>query len=145
MKRSLSVLIAFLFACLLGGCATTRITSEDPHAEIYLDDNLIGVGESEVDRVGPPRRAKLEARKGGQVIGKETMARSFTFKTLLWGMFSYYTGFYWGWYYPASVRIPTSTPPMPPMTDSTGAVVAAGKTGSRWSNPRQSVWMQPLK
>ena len=127
-----------LLACLLFGCATTRITTEDPYAEIYLDDNLIGVGESEVDRVGPYHRVKLEARKGGQVIGTESMDRSFTFKTFLWGLCSYYTGFYWGWYYPESARISTSI--------SASAMDAdTRKSQSLWSNPSQSIWMHPLK
>ena len=128
-----------LLACLLCGCATTRITSDDPNAEIYLDNSLIGVGETEVDRVGPYHRARLEARKGGKVIGTETLVRSFTFKTFLWGCFSYYTGFYWGWYYPESVRIAT-------MPSAAGTADAGGQQSeSLWSNPRQSIWMQPLK
>jgi hypothetical protein len=131
-------LLSLLFACWLIGCATTRITSEDPQAEIFLDDHFIGVGETEVERIGPPHRAQLEARKGSHVIGQEPMARSFTFKTLLWGMCSYYTGWYWGWYYPENVRIATTR------TDISTAE-ASRKAESPWSNPHQSIWMQPLK
>ena len=127
-------ILSVLFACLFFGCATTKIISGDPNAEIYMDDLNIGVGEATVDRVGPYRHVQLEARKGGRVLGKQSMSRSFTFKTVLWGICSYYTGFYWGWYYPESVQIP---------------ILAADKdtqkSNSLWSDPGQSVWMRPLK
>ena len=124
-------------AVLAAGCAKTLITSQDPNSEIYLGDEMIGVGEARVDRVGPPRTVKVEARRSGRTVGSQEMSRSFTFMTVVWGFCSYYTGFYWGWYYPESVLIPVQVAP-------------AGKSGaetkdSPWSNPRESVWMKPIR
>lgn len=126
--------LLFLISAFFIGCATTKITTEDENAEIFLDDHLMGIGQATVDRVGPPHQGKLEARRDGQIVGAESMSRSFTFKTLLWGLCSYYTGFYWGWYYPESIFIHTM------VLNSN-----VQKVESLWSKPRQSVWMQPLK
>jgi hypothetical protein len=123
------------FLPVLAGCGSTRIVSQDPNAEIFLDDQWIGVGEAHVDRVGPPRHAALEARKGGRTVGKWQMSRSFTGMTVVWGLCSYYTGFYWGWYYPKEVTIPL-----------TAAYDAPGPASkSPWMEPGESVWMRPLK
>ncbi len=127
---------------LLIGCATTRIVSQDPYAEIFMDEHKVGVGSASVDRVGPYHTAQLEARRGGTIVGSTTMNRSFTFKTLLWGMFSYYTGFYWGWYYPESVEIPLK-PSEAGFATGSGATLKS--LPSVWTEPRQSIWMRPLK
>ena len=133
-RRPLAALIA---ALLLAGCATTRITSQDPNSEIYLNDEMIGVGEANVGRVGPPKTVKLEARKGGRVLGAQLMSRSFSVMTIVWGFCSYYTGFYWGWYYPESVLINVSEPYRGKDEND--------KRFSPWSNPRESVWMKPIR
>ena len=117
------------------GCASTRVTSDDPNAEIYFNDNYLGVGEARIDRVGPPRTSTLEAKKGGKTVGRQTISRSFTFMTVVWGVCSYYTGLYWGWYYPETVRIPVIYK----------AEISAQEIKSLWMEPRESVWMKPLK
>ncbi|MCD6023097.1 MAG: hypothetical protein K0Q91_13 [Fibrobacteria bacterium] len=131
----ISFLLAPLFAALLAtGCASTRVTSQDPEAEIFLDDKPLGVGQATVRRVGPPRQVTLEARRGGKVVGQSEMRRSFTGMTLVWGLFSYYTGLYWGWYFPESVIIPVPQ-----------SAAGAAEFVSPWADPRNSVWMKPLQ
>jgi hypothetical protein len=132
--KFLPLLTALCALVLLTGCASTKVVSQDPGADIYLDDRWIGVGEAKVGRVGPPRHATLEARKGGKTVGRADMARSFRFMTVVWGAVSYYTGFYWGWYYPESVMIPVLAPSQAKAIDAV----------SPWMKPRESVWMKPL-
>jgi hypothetical protein len=126
-------IISILFIALLFGCARTHINSLDPSAEIYMDGKYLGVGEVSVDRVGPPRQAHLEAKKAGQIIGNTSMSRNFTLMTIVWGVCSYYTGFYWGWYYPETVTIATQA-----------SYSTSVNTTNLWINPSRSIWMQPL-
>ena len=132
MKKPFLLLLAFLLA----GCASTRIVSQDSNAEIYLDDRPIGVGEATVGRIGPPRTALVEAKRDGKTVGRAEMRRSFTGMTLVWGLVSYYTGLYWGWYYPESVVIAVQS-----ASTGTGTV----ESRSPWSDPGTSIWMRPLK
>ena len=103
--RNFFILIFFLFSILISGCATTRIISEEPEAEILMDGELLGRGTAEVNSIGPPNTAILETKLNGKKIGYTTMSRSISWMTLVWGACSYYTGLYWGWYYPESVMI----------------------------------------
>ncbi len=128
-----TILVVAAAALLFSGCATTRIVSEDPHADIYMNERLIGTGEAEVKSMGPPRTAHLEARRGEKVVGNTSMRRSFRFKTLLWGLCSYYTGLFWGWYYPNDVHIAVRQ-----------ARQRFEKITSDWDDQEESVWMQPL-
>ena len=128
-------LIALLAAIFISGCASTRIVSQDSNAEIFLDDHPLGVGEATVGRVGPPRTVLLEARRDGKTVGQTEMRRSFTGMTIVWGLFSYYTGLYWGWYFPESVTIPVRS----------ALVDILPEAKSPWADPRSSVWMRPLK
>ncbi len=127
----------FLFACflLLAGCGSTKIISQDARADIYVDDRWIGLGEGKVSRVGPPKTVLLKAKREGEIVGTTTMSRSFSFKTVLWAMVSYYSGFYWAWYYPALIVIPVDL-------SATGTKIIRK---SAWSDSSQSIWMQPLK
>jgi hypothetical protein len=126
-----------LFALLLvTGCASTRIISEDPGAEIFVDGESVGFGEASVNRIGPPERARVTAKRDGETVGRTEMHRTFTGMTVVWGLCSYYTGFYWGWYYPKSVTIP--------MQSEAPTARAVKEVRSLWSDPGGSVWMQPL-
>ncbi len=129
--RGLLLLSVLLFVA----CGSTRIRSQDPHAEIFMNHQSLGVGEVSIGRVGPPKRAQLEARREGKTVGETELRRSFTGMTVLWGLFSYYTGFYWGWYYPKVVTIPLKS------TSENGAP----EFKSPWVNPESSIWMQPLR
>jgi hypothetical protein len=115
-------------------CASTRIVSDDPYADIYMDEKWIGKGEASVGSLGPPHTAELIAKRGGKVVGRASMRGRFRCKRVLWGMFSYYTGLYWAWYYPESVTINKTHHP-----DS------EKKQISLWDNPRESVWMKPIQ
>ncbi len=111
-------------------CGTSVITCDDPNADIYIDDEYIGTGQAEMSSLGPPKTVRVEARRGTAVIGETSMSRKFVFSTVLWGMISYYTGFYWGWYYPDAVYIPLNN--------------HDGNYQSPWDYPRKSIWMQPI-
>lgn len=126
-----------LLACLLflAGCGSTKIVSQDTRADIYVDDQWVGRGEGKVSRIGPPNTAQLSAKIDGEVVGSTTMSRSFSFKTVLWAVVSYYTGFYWAWYYPAFIVIPVNN----------SSYVTKNIRKSTWSDSSQSIWMQPLK
>lgn len=128
---------ALFFGLILAGCGSTRIISEDPTAEIFINNRFIGVGEAEVNRVGPPHRARLEARKGGETVGRQMMHRHFSFMTVVWGFCSYYTGFYWGWYYPNSVIIP--------LDDVAPVRLRILAVKSPWEDSGKSIWMKPLE
>jgi hypothetical protein len=131
--RWLTVCLCFLWV----GCATTRIQVQDAQADIFMDGQNLGKGTAEISSIGPPHTANIEARKHGKPIGSTQMRRSFTFKTLLWGVFSYYTGFYWGWYYPEQVTIQTER-------FSGEDSESEPSTANPWVHPETSIWMKPL-
>ena len=133
-KKKLKVLNLCLLLLLVCSCGTTKIICPESNAEIYLDNSYVGQGTAKVKSVGFPHTAYLEARKGGRVIGKTTMSRSFTFNTFLIGLCTYYSGFIWAWYYPDDVTIP---------------VYSGYKSGfdnkSPWDNSEESIWSQPIQ
>ena len=94
-----------------------------------MDNELIGKGEASIRSIGFPNTVELEARKAGVTMGKVSMSRKFTKETFAWGLFTWGTGFLWGWYYPDMVAIlvsPTNTP--------------EPNKKSPWEKPRESKW-----
>lgn len=115
-------------------CGTTMIICPESKAEIYLDNEYVGQGIAEVKSIGFPHTADLEARRGGRVIGKTTMSRSFTFGTFCIGLVTYYTGFIWAWYYPDDVTIPIYANYMP-----------GNEYKSLWDHSDESIWSKPIQ
>jgi len=135
----LRILSTAFVGLLLVACGSTRITSENPRADIYVNSKKVGVGTALLDQVGPPKTVQVTAKIQGQTIGTTEVSRSFRLMTLVWGVCSYYTGFYWGWYYPDYVIIPQN---QTYITNQNNSVFVPQ---SPWQQPRTSIWMQPIK
>jgi|JI10StandDraft_1071094.scaffolds.fasta_scaffold110837_3 hypothetical protein len=116
---------AALVALLAAGC-TTHITTH-PEARIYVDDELVGTGTAEIGRIGPPREVVIRVEHQGAVV-ERTIDRDFEATTVLFGLFSFYTGFYWGWSFPEEVHIDAPEPAHNPWLPKQG-----GK--SPWGGP----------
>lgn len=118
---------------LLVSCGSTRIYCPDPQTDIYMDGSYLGKGETTISSMGLPNTAELEAKKFGKVVGKTQMKRQFTWGTLIIGIFTYYTGFLWAWYYPDDVEIPLLQ-----------IVNPDGSVTSPWDKPPQNKWEKPV-
>ena len=94
-----------IVVAILGmGCGQTIIQTNDQHARIYMDGHYLGRGRATIKRMGWPRSATLEVRSSSARV-KRKIAREFTGSTLIAGALSMYTGFLWGWQFPAEVNV----------------------------------------
>ena len=125
-----------IFSIAFFGCSRTYIRVKDPSVQIYLDNEYIGQGEANIASVGPPHTAHIELRRGNQVVGRSTMKRHFHWKTVLLGVCSYYTGLYWGWYYPSEHTVL--------LNENFNNRGGKNRILSLWADPRQSIWMRPI-
>lgn len=128
-KIHINLLIFSIAFCL--SCSTTHIFCPDTNADIYMGNEFLDKGEASIGSIGPPNTAVFTARINGLIIGEVAVSRQFTFSTFAWGLFSYYTGWYWGWYYPDLIYIP--------LTNTNDSL------NSPWDNQNESIWMKPLK
>jgi hypothetical protein len=87
----------------LAACGHTTIVTSDKSARIYADGVYLGHGEARVGpRTGPPRPMQVTV-KTPHVKIERRVAREFTVTTFVVGMFTFMTGWYWGWQYPENV------------------------------------------
>lgn len=126
----MKALILLLMVVLLyfSSCTTHLQVQGHPGANIYVNNTLSGRGTINLPRLGIPKRVQITAYEGSQKIAEQEIRRRFTFGTLMLGLSTYYTGFIWGWAYPANISIHSNykvqswdSPP----------------TQSRWDNPKQ--------
>ena len=130
-NKKIYILIFFCSIAFCFSCGTTRISCPDQDAEIYQDNEFLDRGDAFINRIGPSNTSVFTAKKNGVLLGEISVSRHFTFGTLIFGMFSSYTGFYWGWYYPEEILIP---------------IISASDTlKSPWDNPTESIWMKPIQ
>ncbi len=97
-----ALLLAGLLVGPLAGC-TTYITTH-PTARIYVDGELVGIGQADIGRVGPPREAVVRVEHEGAMV-ERTIERDFEVTTVFFGLISAYTGLFWGWSFPEHVHI----------------------------------------
>ena len=136
MKR----LILISSVALIGCASPTRIHYPDPHSEIYVDGELLGIGDAQLSKMGPSRTAKIKIKKNGELVTTKLIAREFTVSSFFIGIVTYYTGFYWAWFYPDEVNIPL-------VKRSTHVQQENGTfqpEPSIWADPSQSIWSQPI-
>jgi hypothetical protein len=74
---------AALAALAVAGCATVRVSSTDPAASIYVDRRLAGQGHAELQRMGPPRTARIEVETADGRRATTTVSRAFVVETAL--------------------------------------------------------------
>jgi hypothetical protein len=129
-------LLLFTAVVMLFGCSRTIIRAEDPDAGIYMDDRYLGTGTANIASIGPPNTANIELKIDDEVVGQAFMSRSFNWKTILFGLCSYYTGFYWAWYYPEEQHVS--------LYSKHRKFKNSGLSESVWTHPENSIWMQPV-
>ncbi|MGB8933283.1 MAG: hypothetical protein WCC48_18715, partial [Anaeromyxobacteraceae bacterium] len=101
--RSAPVLLAMGLA--LAGCATTTIVTNDKAARIYADGAFLGKGEVQLHgRTGFPRSMDVTVKTPYAKVDRR-VDRKFTGTTFVLGLFTYMTGWLWGWQYPENVVI----------------------------------------
>jgi len=111
-------------------CAHTTITTNDRRAKIYADGEYLGRGEAKYEeRMGLPHTMTVTVKTPTTRIVKE-VSREFTSATFALGMFTYMTGWLWGWQYPESVVIL-----LPPRQDG-----GWDEAPSAWDAPPQDTW-----
>ena len=91
-------------AVLAVGCRTMVVKTNHPDAAIYVDEELVGYGEAKVRAMGTPKSSVVKVVHNGQSVERK-IKRTFTVKTAVAGLFTYGTGFFWGWEYPEAMTI----------------------------------------
>lgn len=124
-------------ASALAGCAHTHIETNDPHARIYVDGELVGRGSADFDdHMGLPGEMVIEVKTPSQKV-ERVVEREFTVTTFVVGLLTYCTGWLWAWEYPDTVVVM-----LPEVSGSTGE--AGEERGSSWdAAPRTSAWDAP--
>jgi hypothetical protein len=130
-NRKIYIIIFICSIAFCISCGTTHISCPDPNAEIYKDDEFLDRGEATISSMGPPNTAVFSARKNGIILGSVHVSRKFTLGTFGWGLISYYTGWYWGWYYPDEITILIRS--------------ESDTLKSPWDDPDESIWMKPIQ
>jgi hypothetical protein len=101
--RGLAVFLAA--ALLVTGCGHVTVVTNDKQAAIYADGRLVGRGEAELEgRTGFPRTMTVKVKSNGTTVERK-VKRRFTATTFVIGIFTYMTGWLWGWQYPENVVI----------------------------------------
>jgi hypothetical protein len=130
-KRNIHIIIFIISFIFCISCGTTHIYCPDSEAEIYMGNEFLGKGEAYISSLGPPNTELVMAKKQDQIIGAIYTSRDFTISTFGWGLITYYTGWYWGWYYPDEIFIPITNP--------------VDSLKSNWDNTKESIWMKPIQ
>lgn len=101
-----SSIIGLLLGCLLVGCGTTQLVSSNTHADIYVNDVLVGKnGLASIKKAGSPRSAHITARYHNRTIGSITIKRRITWSTVLVGYYTMGVGLFCYWQYPSTAVI----------------------------------------
>jgi hypothetical protein len=122
MGRSLLALV-LVAALASASCGTSRIVASDPSARILVDGRVVGRGQGELTRIGPPGSSVIQVKTDDGREQQQVVHRSFTIATFVVGLFTYGVCLIACWTYPDTVFMqlpPPMTPYAPP-----GAPVAA--------------------
>ncbi|MCG8417832.1 MAG: hypothetical protein MJE77_07800 [Proteobacteria bacterium] len=128
LPRWWSTALAAILAAALVGCGTTTIMTNDKHARIYVNGQLIGKGKAEITQRGLPRSVEVLVKTRDGRRETVRMKRQFTGTTFLLGLVTLSIGFLTGWEYPYAVVVdlPDKKPPQKTGWD---------KPASSWSRP----------
>lgn len=111
MRRAAHTLALAAVACVaLAACGTTRIHTNDPNAQIYVNGRYVGKGTAEVRQRGVAGSANVLVKSSDGRRATRSMRRRFTGTTVLIGLVTAYTGFLWAWEYPDEVYVPLEEP-----------------------------------
>jgi hypothetical protein len=119
-------LVLYPLLALMIGCSTTRIVTTDPSARIYVDGAYVGQGRGAIRQRGRPHTAQILVKADDGRTARDSMKRSFTWVTLLGGIYTYGVGLLFFWEYPDTIFVPLPTP-----------------RPSGWDNSGDDVWLRP--
>ena len=104
MPRVLLATILIL-AVASGGCGTTSIITNDKHARIFVDGEMVGRGHGTITKRGVFGDTLVIVKAPDGRSERQQISRSFTALTLLFGIFTYGICLFACWEYPDSVYV----------------------------------------
>jgi hypothetical protein len=134
------LLVSFgvVVALAAGGCGTTTIVAGDPGARIFADGRLLGRGQGQLTRRGPPGGTTVVVRTDDGRQEQTIIKRQFTALTLLGGLFTYGICLIACWEYPDMVAVPMASAYHP-----YGAPPFPGAPAGYAPPPVVDPWLQP--
>jgi len=124
MKRILFAIIIPLYMLCMSSCGMSRITVNDPNAEIFVNNVYKGKGTAEVTRMGFPKKLHIEAKCNNSTVGSIIVKRKFDGVSLLMSICTRGYGFIFSFRYPKNILIPIIDAP----TES--------------AKPKENIWMK---
>lgn len=139
-SRISGLLLTVLLGPALGGCAHTRITTDDPNARVYVDGVALGRGSGEVSQTGLPGSAQVLVKAIDGRTARAEMRRQFGAGTFFLGFITYGVCWFACWSYPDSFHVPLApaTPGASSWGDATGATADDPwmRSPAGWSAPQ---------
>jgi hypothetical protein len=106
--------IALLLVLATAGCGSTLVVTNVPDARVWIDGEMVGKGQGQVNQRGLPGSASVLVKTEDGRRKQATMSRSFTLTTFLLGFITYGVCWVACWEYPGSllVELPVAAAPV---------------------------------